>query len=210
MAASPAPRGARQRANTPEPASELYRVAYEEGQRLLDDQLDELASMRTRSVQFLAFIGTASGILVAAGLRLTERDAWYYALAAGASALSLCMVVLTVQVLLGVVISRTHPAADGLDDLSGGVVQARAVRPHLLLWRFRFAPEQMVKWLDLVEAEVGRPSANDTRRDLELDQQDMANANLSGLRVLRRLYVLLISAGALQLALWAVLIWARG
>jgi hypothetical protein len=42
----------------------MYKMAYDEAKRLVDDQVAELDGIRQRSVQFLAFIGTGTAFLV--------------------------------------------------------------------------------------------------------------------------------------------------
>src|SRR3954454_17779051 len=71
----------------------MYRVAYKESQRTLDDQADELTGIRTRAVQYLAFIGTATAFLVGASLKTFERDTPFYAISITATGLSVLMLV---------------------------------------------------------------------------------------------------------------------
>src|SRR5664280_1806938 len=71
-------------------AAALYRIAYEEGKRALDDQVDELNGIRGRAVQFTAFVGSSTAFLAAVGLRTGPDRSWlFYVLAGVASALSL-------------------------------------------------------------------------------------------------------------------------
>lgn len=77
----------------------LYKLAFDEGQRALADQLDELNGMRQRSVQFVAFVGAATAFLVGTGLATVDRDGVFYLLAATGSILSLSLIGLVLAVL---------------------------------------------------------------------------------------------------------------
>jgi hypothetical protein len=79
--------------------ADLYRVAYVESQRTLDDQQDELKGMRDRAVSFTAFVGAATAFLVGTGLHATNRDVLFYILASLASALSALSIVLLIALL---------------------------------------------------------------------------------------------------------------
>jgi len=80
--------------------TEQYRVVYSESQRALDDQRDELQGLRTRAVQFTAFVSAATAFLVGTGLHATDRNGQFYALAGTASALSLLSIVSLAMLLI--------------------------------------------------------------------------------------------------------------
>lgn len=70
-------------------SADLYRIAYEQSVRALDDQLDELSGVRGRASAYMAFVGSATAFLVGTGLKATHRDGWFYLLALAASVASL-------------------------------------------------------------------------------------------------------------------------
>src|SRR4051812_18524824 len=71
---APAPRGPSSGVPRGLRGPEMYRVAYEEGQRTLDDQVDELNGIRTRAVAYLAFVGTATAFLVGTNLKAVDPN----------------------------------------------------------------------------------------------------------------------------------------
>src|SRR5690349_1031373 len=71
---------------------DLYKVAYEESRRTLDDQADELNRIRDRAVQFEVFIGAATAFLVGTGLQAPHRDTTFRILAGVATAASVMMI----------------------------------------------------------------------------------------------------------------------
>ena len=75
-------------------------MVYSESQRALDDQRDELQGLRTRAVQFTAFVSAATAFLVGTGLHATDRNGQFYALASTASALSLLSIVSLAMLLI--------------------------------------------------------------------------------------------------------------
>lgn len=77
----------------------LYKLAYDEGKRALTDQLDELNGMRTKAVQFIAFVSTATAFLAGFGLRNTDRTLWFFLIAGAASALSLMAIFYLARIL---------------------------------------------------------------------------------------------------------------
>lgn len=90
----PALRGGSQAArHNPIDQTAQYRVAYSESQRTLDDQRDELQGVRTRAVQFTAFVSAATAFLVGTGLHATDRNGAFYPLAATASTLSVLSII---------------------------------------------------------------------------------------------------------------------
>lgn len=89
--------GAARREVTPSRAeqasADLYRVAYDQSLRALDDQLDELSGIRGRASAYMAFIGSATAFLVGTGLKATHRDALFYGFALPASVATLVALV---------------------------------------------------------------------------------------------------------------------
>ena len=175
-----AARGHRTRDDQPD----LYKLAYEEGKRTVDDQLAELDSMRQRSVQFLAFVGSASAFLVGTSLKATDRSPAFYVVAIAASAMTL----LTVALCLSMLIAARLPLA------SGGTEK----------WAFRLSPSALVKW---AEPDVHPPSESDFYRALAEKYEEMARENSSGLSKIRSRYIGFLGGAVLQLTLWLVLAW---
>jgi len=161
--------------------ADLYRVAYQEGQRALNDQQDELKGMRDRAVGFTAFVGSATAFLVGTGLHSAHRDVTFYALAGVASALSAVFILLLLALL----------------------------RPwRKKKWHYRIEPKKLITgW---IETEVPPPSEADFFRALAETYDDMQSHNEDLLGVLRRWYRWLIVVGAAQVTVWAALAWAKG
>ena len=165
---------------------ELYKLAYEEGKRTVDDQLAELDSMRQRSVQFLAFVGAASAFLVGTSLKVADRPWVFYLLAVTASVFTLLTVALCISLLL----ATRRPWTGGEHD-----------------WSFRLSPRALVRW---IEPDVRPPSESDFYRALAERYEGMAEDNTEGLAKVRSRYILFLGAAVLQLTLWLVLAWLYG
>lgn len=160
---------------------ELYRTAYEEGKRALDDQQDELNGMRTRGVQFTAFVGAATAFLAGTGLKAIHRDATFYVLAIAASALSVLLILLLLVLL--------RPSKERK-------------------WQYRLSTEVLIGgW---IEREVPLPNEASFLRALAQRYDKMRTDNESLLGWLRKWYQLLIVVGTAQVAVWAALVWVKG
>lgn len=177
------------RDSTPRPArhthgtsdADMYRVAYEESQRTLDDQQDELKGMRDRAVQFTAFVGAATAFLVGTGLHTTTKDALFYTLAGIASGLSAALIVLLFILLMP---SRKR------------------------LWHYRLSAGSLINgW---IEAEVPPPNEAALVRAIAIKNDEMHRDNERLLGYLRKIYLYLIAIGAAQLTVWAALVWIKG
>ena len=163
----------------------MYRVAYEEGVRAVDDQIAELDSMRQRSVQFLAFVGSATAFLVGTGLGGAARTPAFYAVAATATVLALFSLTMVAFILLSI------ECRHGL---------------HRVLWNFRLEPSTLVeKWID---PDVGAASESEYYRALALQYDKMSAENDGPLKTVRRWYWLFLLLGSTQVMLWASLVWA--
>jgi len=161
--------------------ADLYRVAYEESQRTLDDQQDELKGMRDRAVQFTAFVGAATAFLVGTGLHATHRYATFYVLAGIASVFSV--------VSIGLLIALLNPWKK---------------KP----WEYRLSAKILIdSW---IESEVPGPSEAKFLRALAERYDKMRCANEDLLRSLRTWYRWLIIVGSAQVTIWAVLVWLKG
>jgi hypothetical protein len=169
----------------------MYKVAYEEGKRLVDDQLAELDGMRQRSVQFLAFIGSATAFLVGTSLgRVSQVGVAYeivpLLLAGAASAASLIAIYLVVTMLLAL---------------------SKDERLKPTNWRFRLSPEVLIRW---IEPEVPQPDEVDFLRNLADVYQKMYEYNEPRLKRLRKFYTAFVAIGFFQLVLWASVAWING
>jgi len=181
-ASNKAGRGRRTRNDHPE----LYKLAYDEGKRALQDQFTELDTMRQRSVQFLAFVGSASAFLVGTSLRATDRSVVFYILAIGASITTL----LTIALCLALLTASRLPRARGVEE-----------------WSLNLSSSALVKW---IEPDVGQPNESDFYRGLAELYDRMTNENLPGLNRMRKRYVLFLGGAVLQLTLWLALAWLYG
>lgn len=166
------------------------KVAYEEGQRLVDDQVAELDSMRQRAVQFLAFVGSASAFLVGTGVSATtsDRSTGMLLLAALASVGTLLALCLVSSILVSLV-----PNPDG-----------RGFVRHA--WNFRLDPSVLVRgW---ITSDVG-PGLDEFGFYSRLAEHygTMADENDCPLRLIRNYYVVFIAVSLTQLFMWAVVVW---
>lgn len=160
----------------------LYKVAYEESKRALDDQIAEIDGVRGRVAQFLAFVGTATAFLIGTGLRSPDRDPWFYGLAVLGSTLTLA-----VMIMLGMLF---------IDGKS-------------MHWRvgLRLSAKDLVRW---IEPHIRAPDEVDFVRAVTIANGELAEANDVGLARLRLLYVGFLASGIAQLTIWAALVWAKG
>lgn len=71
-------------------------LAVAEGRRALDQQREELNSMRTRAVAFSALTVSASAFLVGSGLKDATRNGWFFCLAGFGTAAFIAVAVLLV------------------------------------------------------------------------------------------------------------------
>jgi hypothetical protein len=169
----------------------MYKIAYEEGKRLVDDQIAELDSMRQRSVQFLAFVGSATGFLVGTSLgRVGTNPGLAYGIAAlilaiAASLASLVAIFLVVSILLALSKNRRGP----------------------IEWEFRLSPTVLVK---MIEPDINPPDEVDFLRRLSLVCNEMHDYNEPHLARLRKFYTAFLSVGFFQLVLWAFVAWING
>jgi len=160
---------------------ELYQIVYEESHRTLDNQKDELNSIRDRTVQYAIFIGAATAFLVGSGLAAPHRDVSFYALAIIASLFSLMVI--------GLLFSILNPSTKHL--------WVEGVSADYLI-------ENWVKKAD------PRPRKAEFVRDLAIMNADSQQNNQKLLAPLRTRYRYLIAAGALQVIVWAALVWWKG
>jgi len=160
--------------------ADMYRIAYQESQRTLDDEQDELNRMRDRAVAYTAFVGAASAFLVGTGLQAHGKDVLFYTLASIASALTASLIILLVALL-------TPSKAK--------------------LWHYRLSATSLIKgW---IEADVPVPNEAAFIRALAIKYDDMHRENEILLKSLRQKYQWLIVCGTAQLTIWAALVWIK-
>ena len=156
----------------------MYRDVYEESQRSLDDQQDELKGMRDRAVQFTIFVGAATAFLVGTGLTAAHRDWVFYLIASVASLFSVVSV--------GLLLALLKPS-----------------KKHQ--WNYRLSSKSLIA--DWIESDVPVPTEPQFLRALAMLYDDMQDENEILLKPLRQIYQVLMVVGVLQLILWAALVW---
>ena len=160
--------------------AEQYRIAYQEGQRTLDDEQDELKGMRDRAVAFTAFVGAATAFLVGTGLQQANKDSLFYALASAASLLSVISIALVLVLLM--------PSKKKL-------------------WHYRLSSKRLIE--DWIECDVPPPDEASLIRAMAILYDGMHKSNEALLASVRRYYRWLIAVGAAQVTMWAVLVWVK-
>ncbi|OZG31216.1 hypothetical protein BH683_000040 [Williamsia sp. 1138] len=161
----------------------LYRVAFDESVRTLEQQFQELSSLRQRLVQYLAFVVTATAFLVGSSLsrsaELVTRDALFYVIAGTGTTLVAVTIVLTGITLL--------PSATRMATRASAKV---IISNH-------------------IERDVPPVSEGQLLRTLAKYNDKARVSNNAKLKLVRNLYVGAIVCGALQLTVWIVLVWLR-
>lgn len=172
-----------------ETRAELLKTAYEEGRRAVDDQLAELDSMRQRSVQYMAFVASATAFLVGSGLGADrDRGIGFHGLAGLATGLGVLALILLSFILMAIVFTT---------DSRLFITHAR--------WNFRLRPKVLVTgW---IAPEVGAASEAEFYEDLALHYEDKLEENERWLKQIRRWYWGFILSGAAQVILWVWFMW---
>lgn len=159
---------------------DMYKLAYAESQRTLDDQTKELDSMRDRAVQFAAFVGAATAFLVGTGLLAAHKDIPFYILAGAASTVSAIWILLLFLLL--------NPS-------------------RRKLWGYRMSSTVLIeKW---IESDVPEPTEANFLRQLTRAYERKRESNEAVLSSLRRLYRWFIVAGSAQVTIWAAVVWLK-
>ncbi|WP_075013916.1 hypothetical protein [Geodermatophilus obscurus] len=160
---------------------DLYEITYKEATRTLDDQSAEVNNARTRAVQYLAFVGSATAFLLGTAVKdITQRDGTFYVIATAGSSLALLGLVCIAALL--------NPWQTPL---------YKRVEPKLLLVNF-------------IERQVPIPNKAEMFRELSIHFENWQSANQRRLKSVRILYFASILLGSLQLLLWATLTWLAG
>lgn len=169
----------------------MYRLAYEESQRALEDQMAQLDGMRLRTTQILAFIGTATAFLVGTGVgngdKSVVRDTWFYVLSGLGTLTFLATLCLAGTVLLGLHLVNK--------------------KPRIHNWNSRLSAGALVRW---IEADVPPPDEAAFLRAVAKDNDRSADENDVQLATVRKAYVWFVMLASTQLLVWAALVWARG
>ncbi|MGM7422334.1 hypothetical protein [Cellulosimicrobium sp. ES-005] len=165
---------------------ELYKLAYAESSRALEFQLKQLEGVRQRTVQYLAFVGTATAFLVGTSLSGSTRDTLFFIVAALGTLIAIASVVLAAHILL-------------LAALRWGLPRFQ--------WSFAMSGKRLVEW---IEPQVGAPNEVDYIRALTLLNDEAYESNESSLQSLHRSFSTFVVLGFVQLSVWVVLAWLRG
>jgi hypothetical protein len=156
---------------------ELYEIAYDQSKLALEDQSADLNNMRTRSVQYLAFVASATAFLATAVIRSSDRHAAFYTFAWIGTALAVAVL-----------------AAEGF-----------LLSPWMTRLKRRADPQLLLKtW---IERDVPAPSRAEMLREMALRQEQWERDNDHVISRVRVLYFLLVLLGAGQVAAWATLAW---
>lgn len=164
-------------------SAKLYKVAFDESVRTLEQQTSELSAIRQRLVQFLAFVGTATAFLVGTSLKpettASPRGHWFMPLCIAGTAAMAMTLVLTLILLYPkltelTVVSSARDILDGIHrDVSPTNTEAHLL--HDLAWYY--------------------------------DGYVKENAPI--LTRARWIYFSAIGAGAIQLGIWIALVWTQ-
>lgn len=207
-AVSPAEDRVARRAGDRNPdAVELYKVIYDESVRLLSDQLQELAAFRTRTVQYLALIGTATAFLVGTGLSGGHRDDGFFVLAGIASAAFVVTLLYGMQVLTGVVHQKPWFTTKSPEELA--CAKKKWHTPRL---NFYFSARALSTLADN-PIEVGKDKYYGVAamlKKLALDAEKYHDENERLIDILKHAYQLCILSGFFQLLLWGAVAWRYG
>lgn len=161
----------------------MYKVAFDESVRALEDQTDELSNIRQRLVGYLAFVGSATAFLVGSSINPQvsaggHRSAWFYGLATTGTSLMVLSV--------GLAICLLWPRLTKLSTTASAkvIIDSNIDR--------KLSPVQNV---------------GELYRDLALYNDDAVDANDPVMGRARRFYFGAVVVGALQLCAWVALVW---
>lgn len=178
----------------------MQRVAYAEGQRLVDDQLAELDALRQRTVQVLAFVGSATSFLVGTTLSTRELSVGAQVVGTIAALLSIGSLLLACVILLAAV--DRAPAS-----LVDGSVPSKKWFPRPATWNFRMDPKVLVDgWIDAPRVS-GPLTEVAFYKALALRYSSMAAENTPILARVRMCFVFFVAVTTIQVVVWAGLAW---
>ena len=175
--------GGQMAVRTSQDEDSMYKVAFDESVRALEDQADELSGIRQRLVGFMAFVGSATAFLVGSSINPQvsaqgHRDGWFYTLAISGTSLMVISVVLAIFLLWPRLTKLSTTA-------SAKVIIDRNIDRKI-------SPVQNVGQL---------------YRDLALYNDDAVDENDPVMARARKFYFAAVVVGALQLCAWVALVW---
>lgn len=177
-------------ARRPSMEVDVYKHVVDVGLTALKDQLSELDGIRARTVQFLAFVGTATAFLVGTSLRSTSdaRDSIFNVAGVTASAGIAIMLMLCISILTG-----AHHWWGG----------------KTMTWDFQDDPAVYIEWLDGDDSVRPKSDVVFYRyRAKRIAEQLQSNDKY--LASVRKRYIVFLVAGIAVLAAWGVLAWRYG
>lgn len=183
---------------------DLYRYAADQTLAALAAQREELSALRTRTVQLMAFLGSATAFLAGTALRGTrgvgERDAQlayrmdlaYQVPLWTAGVLAIVTIVMFASILAGRPGSPRPGLANGLRPWRGWITSR-------LLWQFAVRGDVLASYAD---SQI--PDAT-FYRQITREGRAMELGNQACLRAVRRRYGVFLMAILGQLAAWVAL-----
>lgn len=181
----------------------LYRIAYEQSLRALDDQVDELSGIRARAVQYTAFVGAATGFLIGVGLSAPDRNTGFYILAGSASFVML--VGLAALALLLVSRSLYQRTDISRDDSSVRQAKRRVRFLARNSWQSQMSASILIdQW---IEKDVPGPDEAALLGEVARRYDRAAERNDGTLEKARRQYTVVVMAEGVALVAWAAMVW---
>jgi hypothetical protein len=167
--------------------SALYERAAGVGKDALDDQVSELDSMRNRSVQFLAFVGSATAFLVGTSLNGAVPRGPGFGITGALGTLGILALLVILRSIL-----------TGTANWFGGAQ---------MNWNYRLDPTAYTEWLD---EQGSRVSAEVFYRHLAGVYRTQKVANEEYLKVIRARYFAFLVSSTSVLLIWGVVAWRYG
>jgi hypothetical protein len=178
----------------------LYKTAYDEGKKALTEQLAVVNNLRQRAVQYMAFVGTATGFLVGTSASFLPRPAGSWSepalpVVTGFGVVSILLLVLILVGFVWIFVPMT-PKSERKKDRRG---------PQFAKWQRGIGSGQLVElWID---PEVGGKDPIAYYRELAIDYGDFHEQNDRYLLQQTSMFVLLLVVGALSLFGWVLIVW---
>jgi hypothetical protein len=167
-------------------AASVYKLAQAEELRRLDLQWKEAEGIRTRTAQYLAFVGATTGFLVANAPK-SDKGLVLWVFAAVGTALSLLAIYFAWCVSLS--------------------MDPRRPRTGRLKWSFKLTAGHTFTF---AERQLPRPPDEAQMANfLASKYAEMSELNETALLRLRGTYAKFLVCGALQVIVWAALVWVK-
>lgn len=199
----------------------MFKAAYNEGRSSVDKQYSALNATRTRSVQFMAFVGSATAFLVGSAVSGTvQRSVGFYLVLILATLISVAALVFLILILLSIV---RKPVLDGVEDVDrdadpsvekpevkrggrGPEVDHRARRKWgRAEWNFLVAPKVLVN--DWISPSINPSTEADFYRDLALHSQKQLDDNDDYMIQVDRWYHIFVILATIQIVAWVIVAW---